>query len=642
MKDQNLLDIWRIRHPDEYRFTWYKNKPIVKERLDFFLISADLSTRVLISDIDPRFCSDHAIPLIEVDFGECCRGPGFWKLNCSLLECKGYQEDIINMIKKHSLEISEIMLRWEIIKMDVRGNTFKTGVRKKRADKNKLEVLERKLYQLQKEVDKKEVPYLQDHDKQIELISKDIEEIIQKKARYASEINQAIWMHQGEKNSSYFFNLEKNKTRISIPKLLIKKAGKEILVEKQTEVLAEPRNYYANLFKKYDTNWPEEYESNMNIPKLSEEQKQVLDEPLTLAEVEIAIRQLAQGRCPGIDGISIEWYLKFIDEIKYILHSLFLKWIQEGEMNQSARQGIISLLEKPQKDLLRIKHWRPLTLLCCDHKIFAKIIANRIELVIDDLIHEDQTGFIKGRSCAQNLMELNTVLSIIEKENSESVLIAIDFSKAYDTISFEALEKMLQMFNFGKEIISWIMLCHRNLTSKVLNNGEFSEDITIGRGLRQGSPLSCLLFDLVIEILAIRIRKNQDIEGIDIGQKTKKMGQYADDLWLSLKHKRKTYTALMQELRLFECFTGLKVNYDKTEILRLGSLRHSNAEMYTEFPIQWSESTIKILGILICQDESLRAKINYQEIIQQESQVASCRAVFFLVLSNFWCICCST
>ena len=182
-------------------------------------------------------------------------------------------------------------------------------------------------------------------------------------------------------------------------------------------------------------------------------------------------------------------------------------------------------------------------------------------------------------------------------------------------MEFEPFYEVLKAYNFGPNFIQMIKVCHNDIKSVILNNGYTSEPIIVTRGLRQGCPLSCLCFDLLIEIIAIRIRQNQDIEGITVGTKTKKLGQYTDDLWVSLKHRKKCYLELFSELTLFGQFCGLKVNYDKTEILRIGSLRATDASYYSGLPLHWSDRPVKILGILVTGSNTKMAVLNYKQLM---------------------------
>ena len=271
-----------------------------------------------------------------------------------------------------------------------------------------------------------------------------------------------------------------------------------------------------------------------------------------------------------------------------------------------------------------IENWRPLSMLACDYKIFAKVIANRMSLVMDYLISNDQSGFMKGRYIAQNLIDLNCILKATEQQNIPATLISIDFHKAYDTIERECLYSIMRKFNFGDNIISWVKVCMSDNISTVINNGYFKSFFPITRGFRQGDPLSCYNFNLVIEIIATKIKQNKNIEGVEICKGIeKKLGQYADDMWLVTKHKNSSYKAIFKEFELYSKFCGLKINYNKTEILRLGSLRNSDAEYISGLPIKWSDGPIKILGIQIMSDLNMMGEINYSDLIQKTCAICS-------------------
>ena len=386
-------------------------------------------------------------------------------------------------------------------------------------------------------------------------------------------------------------------------------------------ILKELHNFYLQLYSSEIKKVNTDYFKTVTFPSISIEDRDMLDMPLTLQEVEIAIKQLKVGKCPGLDGFSIEFYSKLLPELKYILHSLYLRIIDDQELHTSAKEGIISLLEKPNKDQLKIENLRPLTLLCCDYKIFSKIISNHLQLVIDKLIHYDQSGFLRNRFIAQNLVDLTTVVQVAQKNQEDIVIAAVDFRKAYDSVEWPAMLEILKCFGFGEEIIKWIKICITGIKSYVINNGYLSDSIELSRGLRQGDPLSCLLFDLVIEIIAIKIRNNQDIEGITIRTITEKVGQYADDMWVSLKNTHAGIVALFKELELFGRYVGLKVNFDKTEMFRVGSLHNAYPRYYVDFLLHWSDRPIKVLGIYVSGNYQEMISKNYNELLDKVTNI---------------------
>ena len=109
------------------------------------------------------------------------------------------------------------------------------------------------------------------------------------------------------------------------------------------------------------------------------------------------------------------------------------------------------------------------------------------------------------------------------------ILIAIDFEKAFDSLDHTYLFKVLSAFNFGPSVIRWIRVLYSNISSCIINNGFASNYFAVGRGVRQGDPLSPFLFILGLEILACSIRKNDKTQGIQIDNSEVKLTLFADD-----------------------------------------------------------------------------------------------------------------
>ena len=139
------------------------------------------------------------------------------------------------------------------------------------------------------------------------------------------------------------------------------------------------------------------------------------------------------------------------------------------------------------------------------------------------------------------------------------ILIFIDFMKAFDTVEWHYLFDCLKAFNFGPDLINWVKTFYRNIESCVINNGLSSDYSTLTRGVRQGDPLSPYLFLLVIQTLAISIRKNPEIDGIKICNNETKILQYADDTTAVLSNLDSA-NALFQPLDRFKNLCGLEIN----------------------------------------------------------------------------------
>jgi len=198
------------------------------------------------------------------------------------------------------------------------------------------------------------------------------------------------------------------------------------------------------------------------------------------------------------------------------------------------------LILKKDKALQELKKWRSITLLNCDYKIACKAIASSLKAVLQNLVDNDQTGFLKGRSIAENICLINNVISFTESKNISGLRLFVDFEKAFDTIEWAFVEKTLHHFGFGSSIIKWINLFNHDIQSCVINNGWSGGFFELSRGVRQGCLLSPYIFILCAKVLATTIHKDNEVKGITVGSTECKLSQYADDTTLILDGTQKS------------------------------------------------------------------------------------------------------
>ena len=142
-----------------------------------------------------------------------------------------------------------------------------------------------------------------------------------------------------------------------------------------------------------------------------------------------------------------------------------------------------------------------------------------------------------------------------------------------------------------------------------------SEYIKTEKGLFQGNPIAPYLFILVMERLAIALRDNKNIKGIKIKDKELLVALFADDLGLLLEHDQQSWNAVEQTFNQFENETGMKINYDKTVLYRLGSLRNTNAKFYSRNTMTWTDKPFKVLGIKLADSIQDLREQNYTSMI---------------------------
>ena len=183
-------------------------------------------------------------------------------------------------------------------------------------------------------------------------------------------------------------------------------------------------------------------------------------------------------------------------------------------MSVTQKQGIITCLQKQNKQRDNLKNWRPISLLNVTCKMESTVILNRLKGVFDELIHQDQNGFISGRFIGGKYSI--DVLFETQIQNIPGLLLSIDFEKAIDTVSWKFGNKILDYFNFGVSIRKWINIFQTGAESCILQNGFMSELFYLKRGCRQGDPISAYIFILCAEVLGKMIRKNESIRGMII------------------------------------------------------------------------------------------------------------------------------
>ena len=224
------------------------------------------------------------------------------------------------------------------------------------------------------------------------------------------------------------------------------------------------------------------------IAKLSDEEMLNLDGGITLEECETILNTFQNGKSPGDDGYTGEFYKQFFSLLGQDVVSSFNAAFDIGEMSVSQRRGVITLLSKEDSNLLLLSNMRPITLLNTDYKIASKVIVKRIERVLPSIIHPDQTGFMKGRYIGQNVRLINDIIQQTELQKIPGILLFLDFQKAFDTLEWSFIQHTINLSNFGNSIKKWISTFYTNSESSVLSNGFCTNYFKLSRGVRQGCP----------------------------------------------------------------------------------------------------------------------------------------------------------
>ena len=208
---------------------------------------------------------------------------------------------------------------------------------------------------------------------------------------------------------------------------------------------------------------------------------------------------------------------------------------------------------------------------------------------------------------------VSDIIDYTDDRNIDGVLLSLDYEKAFDTAEHAFLFEYLNVFNFGPDFRKWIQIMYTNSEVCIQNNGHLSEHFYPSRGVKQGCPISAMLFILIVEAFAISIRNNNNIEGIQIdynGNKIDlKISQYADDTIIILTNMEMIKETLL-EIDKFAQISGLKLNIGKTIGIRLGPNKDN---IGTFNGIQITNEPIKYLGLFIGHDKIKCNNLNWDE-----------------------------
>lgn len=240
-----------------------------------------------------------------------------------------------------------------------------------------------------------------------------------------------------------------------------------------------------------------------------------------------------------------------------------------GKLVRGFNPSFIYLIPKngsPQ----RIEEYRPISLVGGAYKIISKILADRLSKVIDSVVADYQSAFIKGRQIMDGILILNEAIDEAKKKLSR-FFFKVDFSKTFDSINWGYLDAILGGFNFCDRWRKWIKACVESASASILVNGSPNGEFCLKRGLRQGDPLSPFLFILAMECLGLLTQKATELGLLKpalIGCQKIPVShlQYADDVVFLCDGSKENLKTLKRILRLFELISGLGVNFSKSSL----------------------------------------------------------------------------
>ena len=293
---------------------------------------------------------------------------------------------------------------------------------------------------------------------------------------------------------------------------------------------------------------------------------------------------------------------------------------KKGSLSVTLCQSVITCIPKGEKPRQFLKNWRPISLLCVLYKLLSTVIANRLKAILDCIISKTQSGFIRGRNISDVTRLIYDLMNYTENHNIDGLLVLIDFEKAFDSVSWKFLYRVLEYIGLTENYIRCVKLLDTDLHATIIQAGCKSDFFKIERGCKQGDPIAAYLFLICAQILTYMIEQNPNIKGIFVDKEIK-LCQFADDTTLILDGSKNSLDAALNTIEVFGSVSGLKMNTTKTKLVWIGKRKHSKDKLNMSSKLEWGTTTFRLLGIIFSVNLNEIPSLNYTPALEKSKKI---------------------
>lgn len=304
--------------------------------------------------------------------------------------------------------------------------------------------------------------------------------------------------------------------------------------------------------------------------RCSELQTAYLKREVLPVEIKGTIFAMPLSKSPGPDGYSVEFLRASWDTVGEDVIAAIAEFFRNGRLLKDLNTTTIVLIPKTNV-ACRLGEFRPIS--CCNlvYKVITKVIANRLKPVLQSSISKNQAAFLKGRSLGENvLLASELIRNYRSSSGPRSCMLKVDIRKAFDTISWDFVIKMLEAKDIPPLVVTWIKECITTPRFSIAINGELAGFFPGKKGLRQGDSISPYLFIIAMEALSKMLDQAVEVGEIRLHPKCQEPRithlLFADDLLVFSDGSRHSITGIKKVLSIFKEWSGLDMNAQKTEI----------------------------------------------------------------------------
>ncbi len=604
---QDMVDVFRALHPLTRRYSRFQGG--AGSRIDRFYAPASLLPHILQSDTCYRQSGSDHLPVRLVIAPKRLNRQGgrrLWRANIAFMQEEGRQSALAvwagTMVREGLAKTPQALLRWwptlkHDYKQQIKAHMAEymaqvSGQPTERAAEQELQAALEEVWEAGERAQPEQFH-------RVQVARAQAAEVVHASAAFAAATERADWLHHREAPSPALTNM------MQPPKLGMRMTALQLeegqMVTDPQELAEQVAQHFAGVSRQRAVTADAQQQVLAAIAQHQRQAitpddaqragRQVIDE----AEVREALRKLPAGRAPGADGLPLEVWRVGDGVWAPLLTKLYTAMGMLEQLPSDYSVGCVVPIHKggPVTDVAR---YRPITLLNADYKVLARLLADRYAPAMQGAIGREQSAFLRGREIGDNIAFTQLLAAACDADGLPAGLVSLDIEQAYDSVDREALYAIMRAKGADDGMVRWVRLLLHDTRAMARVSGSTSRPRRWAAGVRQGCPLSPLLYLFVAEALACWLRASQDV-GVQVQGERYVSAHHADDTKVFLRSlDSQLVDGLLEHVATFTAATGQRINAAKSCAVPLGALQLDAPNQTQIIPVSTS---IVCLGIAV-------------------------------------------